>query len=81
MLLHTGPYNMCNPYIPTCRVRNAREAEILLQVSSTASRFETVVSIYEVLAMKLEALKKGWDSVWLSNEPFLTPSLPLIGEE
>jgi hypothetical protein len=71
---------MRNPSIPTCRVRNAREAEILLQVSSTATRFKTAVSIYEVLAMKVEALKKAWDSVWLSNEPFLTAALPLIGE-
>ncbi|GAQ82488.1 hypothetical protein KFL_001130070 [Klebsormidium nitens] len=62
------------------RVRNVREAELLLQVSSTASNFESAVSVYEVLALKIEELKEGWDALWLSDEAFLNPGIPLVGQ-
>ena len=69
------------PLESICRVRNVREAELLLQVASAASNFESAVSVYEVLALKMEELKKGWDALWLSNERYLTPAIPLIGED
>lgn len=62
-------------------VRNRRETELLLKVAKSAASLDSLMKNYEIIAVRTQELKEAWDALWLSQEPYVTPAIPLIGCE
>eukprot|EP00250_Pteridium_aquilinum_P031210 c43243_g1_i1 orf=90-689(-) len=62
-------------------VRNRREAELLLKVSKSAASLDLLTQNYEMIASRAQVLQDAWQGLWLAQEPYIVPAIPLIGSE
>ncbi|MCO5612291.1 hypothetical protein L7F22_066556 [Adiantum nelumboides] len=62
-------------------VKNRREADLLLKVSESSARLDSFTQNYEMFASRAQALQEAWNGLWLAQEPYLVPAIPLIGLE
>ncbi|KAI5079277.1 hypothetical protein GOP47_0004756 [Adiantum capillus-veneris] len=62
-------------------VKNRREADLLLKVSESSARLDLLTQNYEMFASRAQALQEAWNGLWLAQEPYLVPAIPLIGLE
>ncbi|KAJ7526120.1 hypothetical protein O6H91_17G082500 [Diphasiastrum complanatum] len=62
------------------RVKNKREAEVILEISRSANLVDCILRNYECTAAQTQALHEAWDTLWLSREPLLVTAIPLIGQ-
>ncbi|KAH7300976.1 hypothetical protein KP509_23G006400 [Ceratopteris richardii] len=62
-------------------VKNRREAELLLKVSEVSSTLDLLIQAYEEFASTTQALQEAWNSLWLAQQPYVVPAIPLIGHK
>lgn len=63
------------------RIKNLREARLMLDAGASAELFDSLLQHYETFANAAQQLQEAWDAVWLAEEPLLSAAIPLIGEE
>ncbi|KAG0563600.1 hypothetical protein KC19_8G044300 [Ceratodon purpureus] len=62
-------------------IRNGREAELLLDLASIASRFDALFRAFVPLAHASHCLQHAWDQLWLAQDATVVTAIPLIAHE
>lgn len=62
-------------------LRNGREAELLLELASIASRFDALFRAFLPLAHASHRVQHAWDQLWLAQDATVVAAIPLIARE
>nr|PNR26546.1 hypothetical protein PHYPA_030026 [Physcomitrium patens] len=63
------------------RLRNGREAQVLLDLDSIAASFDSLYRAFIALANASHHLQGAWDQLWLAQDPSVVKAIPVIARE